>query len=124
MGNILIIGVGGFAGAVSRYAVGLWVGERWGRSFPLGTLVINISGCLLIGFIMTLLLEKYMVSPAWRLLLAVGFLGSYTTFSTFEYETGGLIRDGEIAYAALNVVLSVAAGFVALKLGELAARIL
>lgn len=122
MMNYLVIGLGGFAGAVSRYAVSLWVGERWGRSFPLGTLSVNISGCFLIGLLMTVFLEKSMVSPQWRSFLVVGFLGAYTTFSAFEYETGGLLKDGELLYAALNIILSVAAGFAALKLGEVLAR--
>ena len=122
--DYLVIGIGGFTGAVSRYAVAMWVGERWGRSFPLGTLVVNLSGCFLIGLLMTFFLERYMVNTEWRLFLVVGFLGAYTTFSTFEYETGGLLGDGEFLFAALNVVLSVAAGFAALKLGELLARVL
>ncbi|MHB8792945.1 MAG: fluoride efflux transporter CrcB [Thermoleophilia bacterium] len=122
MMNYLVIGLGGFAGAVSRYVVAHWVGERWGRSFPFGTLVVNVSGCFLIGILMTIFLERSMVSPQWRSFLVVGFLGAYTTFSSFEYETGGLVKDGELLYAALNVILSVAAGFAALKLGEVLAR--
>ena len=124
MDNILVIGTGGFCGAVSRYAVGLWIGERWGRSFPLGTLVINVSGSFLIGLLMYLLSEKLLVSPLWRSLLVIGFLGAYTTFSTFEYETGNLLTDGELLYAAVNIVASVLFGLMALKLGELIARII
>jgi CrcB protein len=124
MTNIIVIGIGGAAGAVSRYAVALWIGERWGRSFPLGTLAVNISGCFFIGLLMTLFVEKYMVSPEWRSFLIVGFLGAYTTFAAFEYETGGLLKDGELLWAALNVILSVTFGFAALKLGELLAKAL
>ena len=120
--KMIIIGAGGFLGAVTRYAVGLWVGQRWGRSFPLGTFVINISGSLLIGLLMPLLTERFVANPQWRLFLAVGFLGAYTTFSTFEYETGMLVRDGEWLIAFLNIVLSVTAGFIALKLGEVLAK--
>lgn len=123
MVNYLVIGLGGFAGAVSRYAVALWIGGRWGRSFPAGTLAVNVTGCFLIGLLMTFFMERYMVSSEWRSFLIVGFLGAYTTFSTFEYETGGLLRDGELLYAGLNVFLSVAFGFAALKLGEILARI-
>ncbi|MCL4475480.1 MAG: fluoride efflux transporter CrcB [Nitrospirae bacterium] len=120
--NYFIIGIGGFAGAITRYALAVWIGQKWGRSFPLGTFVINVSGSFLIGLLMTLLTEKFMANPQWRLLLVVGFLGAYTTFSTFEYETGNLIKDSEIVLAALNVVLSVVLGFVALKMGEVIAK--
>lgn len=122
MQNVLIVGIGGFFGAIARYAVALWIGQKWGRMFPLGTFFINISGSFLIGLIMPLFTERFMVSPQWRLFFAVGFLGAYTTFSTFEFETGGLIRDGEWALATLNVVLSVLAGFMALKLGDVIAK--
>lgn len=120
--NYLIIGIGGFTGAVVRYALGLWIGQRWGRSFPLGTLVINVSGSFLIGLLMPLLTERFIVNPQWRLLLVVGFLGAYTTFSTFEYETGALLKDGEWLFAMINIVMSVVLGFVALKLGEILAK--
>lgn len=122
MSNLLIIGLGGFLGSVTRYGVALWIGQRWGRSFPLGTFFINITGSLVIGFVMHLLTERFLAPPQWRLFLAVGFLGAYTTFSTFEYETGSLLKDGEWLIAALNVVLSVFVGFVALKLGEVLAK--
>ena len=120
--NILIIGIGGFVGAVSRYGLALWIGQRWGRAFPLGTFVINVSGSFLIGLLMTMMAERFTVNPQWRLLLVVGFLGAYTTFSTFEYETGSLLKDGEWTFAMLNIILSVVAGFVALKLGEVIAK--
>ncbi len=122
MEKIVIIGTGGFLGAITRYWIAVWIGERWGRSFPLGTFIINVTGSLVIGFLMPLLTERFMANPQWRLFLVVGFLGAYTTFSTFEYETGALIRDGEWIIACLNVILSVIVGFIALKLGEAAAR--
>jgi CrcB protein len=121
--NFLMVGMGGFAGAVVRYGLGLWIGQRWGRVFPLGTFLINVSGSFLIGLFMPLLTERFITNPQWRLLLVVGFLGAYTTFSTFEYETGGLLRDGEWLYAGVNVILSVLLGFIALKAGEILAKI-
>jgi CrcB protein len=124
MNNILLIGAGGFLGAVARYAIGLWIGQRWGRAFPFGTFFINISGSFLIGFLMSLFTERLVLNPQWRMFFIIGFIGSYTTFSTFEYETGALIGDSEWLFAMFNVVLSVALGFIALKLGEGAARIL
>jgi CrcB protein len=120
--NYFIIGAGGFVGAITRYILAVWIGQRWGRSFPLGTFVINVTGSFLIGLLMTLMAERFTENPQWRLLLVVGFLGAYTTFSTFEYETGGLLRDGEWLYAGLNVIGSVFVGFIALKLGEVIAK--
>ncbi len=124
MVNMLFVGIGGFLGAITRYSVALWLGQKWGRTFPFGTFVVNITGCLLIGFLMPLLTERLLVNPQLRLLLTVGFLGAYTTFSTFAYETGALLQDGEWLFTVLNVVLSVLVGFVALKLGEMAAKTL
>ena len=124
VGDYLIIGAGGFIGAIARYVVATWIGQKWGRTFPLGTFVINVSGSFVIGLLMTLLTERFMTNPLWRLLLVVGFLGAYTTFSTFEYETGKLFKDGELLLAGLNVVLSVFSGFVALKTGEVIAKML
>lgn len=124
MQNYLIIGVGGFLGAVTRYAVSLWIGQRWGRIFPLGTFFINVSGSFLIALVMSLSTERLMINPQWRLFLAVGFLGAYTTFSTFEFETGNLLRDGEWMIAGLNVVLSVVAGFIALKIGDVISKMI
>lgn len=122
MMNVLVIGIGGFVGAVARYGIAVWIGQRWGRSFPLGTFVINVSGSFLIGLLMTLMAERFTENPQWRLLLVVGFLGAYTTFSTFEYETGALLKDGEWLFAMLNIILSVVVGFIALKLGEVIAK--
>ena len=122
MVNIFLIGIGGFIGAVARYGMAVWIGQRWGRSFPLGTFIINVSGSFLIGLLMTLLTERFLVNPQWRLFMVVGFLGAYTTFSTFEYETGMLLKDGEWLIAGMNVVFSVLVGFAALKLGEVIAK--
>jgi CrcB protein len=120
--NLVIIGIGGFIGAIARYVIAQWIGQKWGRSFPLGTFFVNVSGSFFIGLFMTLLTERFMANPQWRLLLVVGFLGAYTTFSTFEYETGSLIKDGEWIIAAMNVTLSVFLGFAALKIGEIIAK--
>ncbi len=124
MVNYIVIGTGGFIGAITRYVLAAWIGQKWGRTFPMGTFVINVSGSFLIGLMMTLLTERYTANPLWRLLLVVGFLGAYTTFSTFEYETGKLLKDSELLLAGLNVVMSVFLGFVGLKTGEVVARII
>ncbi|HMK44552.1 MAG TPA: fluoride efflux transporter CrcB [Dissulfurispiraceae bacterium] len=122
--KICVIGIGGFFGSVARYLAALWIGQHWGRNFPLGTFLVNVSGCFLIGLLMTLFTERFLVGSYWRLFFVVGFLGAYTTFSTFEYETGELLKDGEMLAAMLNIMLSVAVGFVALKMGESLAKIL
>src|SRR5690349_6619722 len=83
----LMVLVGGGVGALARYILGLAIAERIGGRFPLGTLVINVTGSFLIGLLMTLFTERLQPHPNWRLLLVVGVLGGYTTFSTFEYET-------------------------------------
>jgi CrcB protein len=122
--NYIMVFTGGGAGAVTRYILGTWIGQRWGRSFPLGTFVINVSGSFVIGLLMMLMAERFTENPAWRLFLVVGFLGGYTTFSSFEYETGKLVTDGEYLYATMNAVLSVIVGFAALKTGEVLAKII
>ncbi|MEZ0328845.1 MAG: fluoride efflux transporter CrcB [Dissulfuribacterales bacterium] len=122
--QLAAVGMGGFIGAITRHTLAVWIGQKWGRTFPLGTFIINVSGSFLIGLFMYLLTERLMVNPLWRLLLVAGFLGAYTTFSTFEYETGRLIQDGEWLFAWANVIFSVLAGFAALKAGELIARML
>ena len=124
MMNYIVIFLGGGIGAVSRFVLATWIGQRWGRSFPLGTFTVNISGSFLIGFLMTLMAELFTENPQWRLFLVIGGLGGYTTFSSLQYETGKLVVDGELWYAALNMVLSVAVGFMALKLGEVVAKII
>jgi len=122
--NYIIVFAGGGTGAAVRFALGTLIGQRWGRSFPLGTFVINVSGSFVIGLLMTLMADRFTENPAWRLLLVVGFLGGYTTFSSFEYETGKLVTDGEYVYAILNAVLSVIFGFAALKTGDVLAKLI
>jgi len=123
MVDYIVVFAGGGIGSVVRFMLATWIGQRWGRNFPLGTFAINITGSFLIGFLMTLMSERFIENPQWRLLLVVGGLGGYTTFSTFQYETGKLVMDGELGYAVLNIVLSVAVGFAALKLGDVIAKL-
>ncbi|MBF0554773.1 MAG: fluoride efflux transporter CrcB [Nitrospirae bacterium] len=118
MADYLIIGAGGAVGAISRYALALWITGKWGRVFPLGTFVINVSGSFLIGLVMSVLAAKNIIDPQWRLLIVVGFLGGYTTFSAFEFETGALLKQGEALAAMLYVGLSVIVGFIALIIGD------
>jgi len=110
----LIVGAGGFLGAIARFLVGTWVVNRYGSSFPWATFVINVSGSFLLGLIGTLLLNRVLVSPSWRLGVTIGFIGAYTTFSTFEYESAKL---GSFWAALGNLLGSVVAGYGAVWLG-------
>lgn len=103
MNKILVIGFGGFIGAVARYyASGL--PYRWlGPSFPYGTLLVNVLGCLVIGALMSLGEERNVFSPELRLFVFIGILGAFTTFSTFGYETLKLLQDAQFGYALWNV---------------------
>lgn len=122
--QLLIVGAGGFVGANIRYFLGGWVQQKLGPGFPYGTLVINVSGSFLIGLFATLAMALAW-SDEWRLLIAIGFLGAFTTFSTFEYETLRMVAEGGRWRAALaNTVLSVSFGFAAVYLGVVAGRLL
>ncbi len=89
------VGLGGFLGANARYLLGGFISERWGAVFPYGTFVINITGSFILGFFMAYAQDRPWVEPGARLLFAVGFVGAYTTFSTFEYETMRLLQERE-----------------------------
>ncbi len=90
----LWVGFGGFLGANTRYALGLWIVSRLGSAFPFSTLLINVTGSFAIGALLVLLTERFVTDPAWRLFLVVGFLGGYTTFSSYTFEALTLIEQG------------------------------
>lgn len=122
MTKYLIVALGGAIGSVLRYWAGGYVSVRLGTRFPYGTFAINITASFLIGLIMTILAERTHWSPIWRYLLVIGFLGGYSTFSSFEYETFQVFQDGEFLIAALNVSLSVGVGFIAVWIGAITGR--
>jgi CrcB protein len=121
MMKYLLILVAGGAGSLARYAAGTAIANRFGARFPVGTMVVNVTGCFLIGLVMTLLTERQ-PHPYWRLGLVVGFLGGYTTFSSFEWETWSAVRGGGFWIGLANVVGSVTLGYLAVWFGALLAR--
>lgn len=122
MAKWLSLITGGAFGTLARYLLAGAVYRIWGASFPYGTLVVNLTGCWLIGFLVVLSEEKFLLGPTSRIFLMIGFCGAYTTFSTFMLETANLMKDGENVRAFLNVLLSVLLGFAALRIGILSAR--
>lgn len=113
----IMILLGGATGSLTRFLIGSAIMNRVGGRFPYGTVFINLTGSFLIGFTMTLLTERLKPHPNWRFLLVVGFLGGYTTFSSFEYETLGLVREGSRWLGFVNAIGSVALGYLAVWLG-------
>jgi CrcB protein len=122
MNKYLLVGAGGFLGAIARYWLGSFIGSRMGVRFPYGTVVINISGSFLIGLIVTLIAQRTHWNANWSYLIPIGFIGAYTTFSTFELETLRSFQEAEIFYAFANVIVSVVLGFVAVWLGVVTGR--
>jgi CrcB protein len=119
-----MVGIGGFLGSVLRFWLGSFIGGRLGARFPYGTFVINITGSFLIGMVVTVLATKAHWSSNWLYLIPIGFIGGYTTFSTFEYETFRLFQDGQLLTAMLNITLSVVVGFVGVWVGVVAGRVI
>jgi CrcB protein len=122
-GPYLWVGAGAFLGANARYAVGTRLAVRWGPAFPAGTLMINVTGSLAIGVLLVLLTERLAAPPVWRLLLVVGVLGGYTTFSSYTFEALALLEAGAWARAAWYVLgsngLGLAACYAGMVLGRL-----
>jgi len=122
MFSLLLVGLGGFLGAVSRYLItGFLV--RLSPAFPLGTLSVNVLGSFALGFLMALVAETLIVPPNLRLFFGIGFLGSLTTFSTFAYETNALLLEGELWFGLLNMGLNLFLGLLGMRLGLWLARL-
>jgi fluoride exporter len=122
MREFILIGLGAMLGANTRYWLTNMAARQFGQVFPYGTLIINVTGSFLLGFLMVLLANRLVVDPGLRLLLGTGFLGAYTTFSTFSYDTLVLVERGDVGLATLNVLGSVAGSLVAVFLGMLLGR--
>ncbi len=123
MQKYLLIAVGGALGSIARYSVGAAIGSRMGTRFPYGTFVINLTACIIIGFSLTYLGRRVELSPAWRYLIPIGFVGAYSTFSTYEWETLSSLRSGAFALAALyaggSLILGLAATWLGAALAEM-----
>jgi CrcB protein len=122
MGQTLAIAAGGALGALLRFWGANWVYSILGRGFPYGTLAVNLAGSLAMGFCYVWLVERASLGPEWRALVMVGFLGAFTTFSTFSIETMNLIEGGALLKAMLNMVLSVVLCVVAAWMGMVVGR--
>jgi fluoride exporter len=124
-----LVALGSAVGGLARWGIGLGAARWFGTAFPYGTLVINVTGSLFLGWVLTVLSERTTQSAvAWlrpddlRLAIAVGFTGAYTTFSTFEWESNGLLKDGESLAATIYLLGSVLLGLLAVRCGILLAR--
>jgi CrcB protein len=120
----LLIAVGGAAGSIARYWVGSTISGRIGARFPYGTFVINITACVIIGFALTFMGKRADLSASWRYLIPVGFIGAYSTFSTYEWETLSTLRSGAFFLAALYSLGSLLLGLVAVWGGAVLADLL
>jgi len=121
MEKYLLVMAGAAVGGLGRFLLATAIGVRFPHRIWYGTVLVNLTGCFLIGVVMTILNQRN-ANPNWRLLLVVGVLGGYTTFSSFTYETYALVKDGEFARGFANVAVSVVVGYVALWCGALLAR--
>ena len=122
MQQFLAIAGGGALGAVLRFLMASNISRVFGREFPYGTLTVNILGSFLMGLVFVLIVERDIISAEWRSVIMVGFLGAFTTFSTFSLETLSLLESGELSRAALNIFLSVALCLAATWLGLIIGR--
>jgi CrcB protein len=119
----VLIAFGGALGSLARYWVGSAVASRMGTRFYYGTFVVNITACLIIGFSLTWLGQRTDINPAWKFLIPIGFVGAYSTFSTYEWETFTMLETGAFLIAALYVTLSILVGLIAVWAGVLLARL-
>ena len=122
MEKILAIGLGGAIGAIGRYVISGWIYAKWEGMFPLGTFIVNIVGSFALGFLIIFFDERLTISPTIKVMITIGILGSFTTFSTFSVETLKLIELSLWRDAALNLILSVFSGLISAYLGIILAK--
>lgn len=121
MQKYFFIALGGGLGSIARYWVGSTVASRLGTRFPYGTFVINLTACVLLGFAMTYLGKRTGLNPSWRFFIPIGFIGAYSTFSTFEWEAFSTLRTGAFFMASVYAVSSLILGLAAIWAGAMLA---
>jgi len=119
MVKLLNLIIGGTAGTVARYLLAGFIYRFTGTGFPYGTLIVNISGCFILGMLVALAEKKFVLGPDARILLMVGFCGAFTTFSTLIFESDNLFRNGQAIRAFANIFISVILGFILFRAGVL-----
>ncbi len=124
MFKIFLLALGGGLGTLARYGLSSFIQQVHGGQFPVGTLLVNVVGCFVIGFLMETFQARRWGSQEVRGFMTVGFLGAFTTFSTFSYETNSLLRGGQWRMGTANLAVSVVLGLAAVELGAAAARAL
>ena len=124
MTKVLLLGAAGFIGTLARYFLQGAIQTNAGSAFPFGTLGVNVSGCMILGFLNGLFTDRFLIDPQWRVCFTVGLCGAFTTFSTLVFETVQLASGRELFLAAVNVFASLALGFIFLWIGMVLARAL
>jgi len=124
MMKVTAIGLAGLIGTLARYWMSGWIDNRFGATFPAGTLLVNLAGCFAAGFLFHALSEKYVADPALRSIILVGLLGGFTTLSSYGVQTFTLLRDSEFLLAAVNVVATNAGALAGVWAGYALSRIL
>jgi CrcB protein len=124
MDHFLIISIGAVMGANARYWIGGWAADRFGTAFPYGNLIINVLGSFVVGLTITLMTERFIVDPGWRIFIAIGFFGSFTTFSSYTFESVALILSGQWNLGIINLFGSSFLGGFAVLIGIMLGRAL
>jgi CrcB protein len=123
MQKVFLIGLAGLVGTLGRYALSGLIARRFGETFPTGTLLVNVAGCFLAGFLFYLLQERFLVSQTMRTVVMIGLLGGFTTFSSFGLQTFTLLKDGEFWFAGMNIVGSNLLGLLMVWAGYTLAKV-